>query len=92
MFMTASEKMRHVFVGHTVECRYNAIQYNMILHTSFTRIEAGYQSDAEPTKDNPYLALTVELWGVFRGYFLEKIDGVTTAQHRFLSDAPHMYL
>ena len=24
-----------------------------------------YQSDAESTKDTPYLALTGELWGVF---------------------------
>ena len=30
--------------------------------------EAEYQSDAGSTKDAPYLALTVELWGVFCEY------------------------
>ena len=33
--------------------------------------EAGYQSDAESTKDSPYLALMGELWGVFCEYFGE---------------------
>ena len=47
------------------QCRYNAVQYNI------TGIEADYQSEAELTKNTPYLALTDELWGVFRGYFGE---------------------
>ena len=34
-------------------------------------IEAEYQSDAESTKDTPYLALTGELWGVFCEYLWE---------------------
>ena len=34
-------------------------------------IEAEYQSDAETTKDTPYLALTGELWGVFCEYLWE---------------------
>ena len=29
------------------------------------RTEPEYQSEAEPTKDTPYLALTGELWDVF---------------------------
>ena len=28
--------------------------------------EAEYQSEAEPSKDTPNLALTGELWGIFR--------------------------
>ena len=31
--------------------------------------QAEYQSDAESTKDTPYLALTGELWDVFCEYF-----------------------
>ena len=36
-------------------CRYNAVQYNMILHTSDVVAvnEAEYKSGFEPTKDNP---------------------------------------
>ena len=33
--------------------------------------EAEYQSDAGPTKDTPYLALTGELWDVFCEYLWE---------------------
>ena len=33
--------------------------------------EAKYQSEAEPTKDTPYPALTGKLWGVFCEYFGE---------------------
>ena len=61
---------------HTVECRYNAVQYSSILH----RTEAEYQSDAESTKYTPYLVLTDELWGVFVN-ICEKIDRVITAPH-----------
>ena len=33
--------------------------------------DAEYQADAGSTKDTPYLALTGELWGVFREYLWE---------------------
>ena len=33
--------------------------------------ESEYQSDAGSTIDTPYLALTGELWGVFREYLSE---------------------
>ena len=36
-----------------------------------TRTGVGYQSDAWPTKDTPYLALTGELWGVLCEYLWE---------------------
>ena len=39
--------------------------------TQHSGTEAEYQSKAEPTKDTPYLALTGELWGVFRELFGE---------------------
>ena len=55
----------------TVECCYNIVQYNKILHCIITRTEAEYQSGAEPTKDNPYLALMGEVWGIFCEYFWE---------------------
>ena len=48
----------------TAECRYNATEFNKMLHI-IAGTEAEYQSDAESTKDTPYLDLTVELWGVF---------------------------
>ena len=37
-----------------------------------TGTEVEYQSDAGSTKDNPYLALTGELWDVFCEYLWEK--------------------
>ena len=48
---------------NTLGCRYNEIQYDMLLHTSLT--EADYKLEFEHTKDTPYLALAGELWGVF---------------------------
>ena len=49
--------------------------------------QAEYQSDAEYTKDTPYLALMGELWDVFCEYFVKKIDRIITAPHctRFYS-------
>ena len=41
---------------------------------------AEYQSDAGPTKDTPYLALTRELWVSFVN-ICEKIERVIMAPH-----------
>ena len=38
---------------HTVESRYNAIQYNMILHTTLPWLRQKWEF--KPTKDTPYL-------------------------------------
>ena len=53
--------MRH---GDTVECRYNAVKRNMILHM-IRQWKAKHASDVIFSKDTPYLALTGELWDVF---------------------------
>ena len=45
-----------------------------------TGIRAEYEPDAGSTKDTPYLAVTGELWGVFREYF-ENIVRVITAPY-----------
>ena len=50
----------------TVKCRYNAVKYNMILHTSLQWCtEAENKSLFGPTKYIPYLALAGKLWDVF---------------------------
>ena len=54
---------RHCNV-YLVECHYDAVQYDMILHTSLPSLRQNIKQ-FELTKDNPYLALTGELWGVF---------------------------
>ena len=43
----------------------------MALNTPLQGSATEYQSEAEPTKDTPYLTLTGELWCVFREYFGE---------------------
>ena len=49
---------------YTVVCHYNAMQYNIRLHTE-------NESDFEHTKDTPYLTLMSELWGVYCENFQE---------------------
>ena len=49
---------------HTVECRYNAVQYNIVLHTSLQEVRQNINQKLNPQK-------TGELWGVFRKYFVE---------------------
>ena len=65
-FQRASSSEHHV----TVDCRYNAVQYNMILRTSLQWLNWIY-SEFQPKKDTPYLALAGELWGVFCDHFGE---------------------
>ena len=57
--------MLHYDSENTVECRYNAIQYNIIFEYGTAMTEAKYASEVIFTKDTLYLALTDELWGVF---------------------------
>ena len=54
-----------VVTGYAAGCRYNAVQYNMILHTSLQWLRQSINQEFEPTKYIPYLALTGELWDVF---------------------------
>ena len=58
-------KTKPLFFQITVECHYNAVQYNMIIayNTAVTDVECKVKF--ESTKDDPFLALTGELWGVF---------------------------
>ena len=50
----------------TVECRYNAVQYNMLNATCVVAVnDVEYRSEFTYTKGTPYLALPGELWGVF---------------------------
>ena len=58
----------------TVECRYNAVQYIMIL------TEAEYKLERQITNYTPYLALRGELCGVFCDDSV-KIDRVITTPH-----------
>ena len=53
----------------TVDCRYNAVKYNKIIAYIIAGTEAEYQSEAESTKDSPYLTVTGELWDIFCEYF-----------------------
>ena len=52
-----------------VESRYVAVRYSTILHAcNSTLTTAEYRSDFELTKCTPYLALTGQLWRVYREY------------------------
>ena len=47
-----------------IDCRYNMVQYNTIMHTSLP-LPRGTLIKACTHKWHPYLALTGELWGVY---------------------------
>ena len=48
----------------TVRCRYNAVQYDMILHTAQQSLKQKI-NQLTFTKDTPYLTLTGKLWCVY---------------------------
>ena len=50
-----------------------AVQYNMMLHTSFAMTGTEHELEFEPAKDTPYLVLMGELWGVFGENFWMKL-------------------
>ena len=49
---------------YTVKCGYNAVQYNIILHTSLQQLRQNI-NQFEPTKEITYLTLMGELCDVF---------------------------
>ena len=51
----------------TVECHYNAVQYNTISHTALHWLKQNI-NQSWITNYNPYLDLMGELWGVFYEY------------------------
>ena len=51
--------------SNTVKRCYNAVQYNMILHTSLQWLGQSINLILNPKKHIPYLTLTDELWDVF---------------------------
>ena len=48
----------------------------MVVAYIIAESEAEYQSEAEATKDTPYLALMGKLRGVFREYFGKKLTAL----------------
>ena len=68
---------------NTGKCRYSAVQFITILHTTVAAITvAESESGFRITTDTPYLALTGELWGVFCEDFAE--NRVITTPHSIL--------
>ena len=59
------ETHRHYHLFNTVERPYNAIWYDMILHTWLSSLRYEYKREFGHTKNTPYFALAGELWGVF---------------------------
>ena len=55
---------RKIFTKYTVRCRYHGPIWHDSAYISAVT-EAEYESQFEPTKYIPYLALTGELWNVF---------------------------
>ena len=67
-----SSKSLKVFTYiYTVECYYNAVQYNKILHTSLQGLRQNINQRLNLQKNNPYLALTGKLRSVFCEYIWE---------------------
>ena len=67
-------------VTYAVECRYNAVQWSIILHTKVQLLMKSISHSSNPQNNIPYLALTGELWGEFVRIW-ERIDRVITAPH-----------
>ena len=63
--MNSWERLSH----NTVGCRYNAVHYNTILHTSLQEGRQDINESLDPQK-TPH-TLTGELWGVFCEHFGE---------------------
>ena len=67
------------FIVSTIDSRYIAAIYNTIAHTAIT--VTILRSSSVPTNDTAYLALTGELWGVFRESLTQwgriEIDAIT---------------
>ena len=74
-FLLKGSAWYYYAIWNTVRYRYNAIQYNMIQHISIALTETEYELEFEYMKDTQYLALTGELWGVFREDFGENWPG-----------------
>ena len=67
-------------VTYAVECRYNAVQWSIILHTKLQLLMKSISHSSNPQNNIPYLALTGELWDEFVRIW-ERIDRVITAPH-----------
>ena len=71
MYFTIVSKVEHDW--NTVEYRYNAVQYCMLLYKQLQGLRQNINQildDGSPN-DTPYPALTGELWGVFCEYLWE---------------------
>ena len=58
----------------SVECRYNGVQYIMILLIAIQWPQQNNKSGFELTKDIPYLALPGEQWGVCCDEFTQNLS------------------
>ena len=57
---------------YTAECRYNAVQYNHILHKQLQELRQNMNQILNPHKNILYLTATGELWGVSGEYLWKK--------------------
>ena len=58
---------------YTVECRYNVVQYNMILYTSLHWLRQSINQSEEPQNTLDSSPRQGEVWGVFCGDFGENL-------------------
>ena len=79
--------------GSTVQCRYNDVWDNMILHTSLQELRTNFNQRLNLQKNTPYLALTGELWDGFCEYFGENWPHYNGTTLDFLnSEIDHIFL
>ena len=65
---------------NTVECHYNVIQYNMIMHTSLLWLSQNINESLNPQK-TPHISPYRANYGVSFVMILVKIDHVITTPH-----------
>ena len=69
-----------IYIWYIVECRYNAVQYNMILHTSLQKLGQNINHWLKPQK-TPHTSPWRASYGMSFVNILDKIGRVITAPH-----------
>ena len=65
---------------YTIECRYNAVQYSMVLHTPLQEVRQNINQRLNPQK-TPHTSPWRASYGVSFVNILKKVCGVMTAPH-----------
>ena len=76
-------------LSYTVKCRYDVLQYNMVLHTSLQEVRQNINERLNPQK-TPHTSPGRTSYVLSFVNILEKIDRLITAPHYILREMVHV--